>query len=280
MGGTLWLVGTPIGNLGDLAPRARDTLAAVDLIAAEDTRRTGRLLSGFEINKPLISLFEGNERERTDELLVRLRAGTSVALVTDGGMPAISDPGFRLIRACAEDGIDVRIVPGPSAAVAALVISGLPTDRFSFEGFLPRKPGDRMRRLEALRDDPRTLVIFESPLRVQVLLRDILVAFGDRRVAVARELTKVHEEVHRGRASEVLSQLGDARLKGEIVVVIEGAGKGGAPDVESGVEEARALVAAGMKKRDAARAVGERRGLPANEIYRALVASSTEPARN
>ena len=243
MGGTLWLVGTPIGNLGDLAPRARDTLAAVDLIAAEDTRRTGRLLSGFEINKPLISLFEGNERERTDELLVRLRAGTSVALVTDGGMPAISDPGFRLIRACAEDGIDVRIVPGPSAAVAALVI-------------------------------------FESPLRVQVLLRDILVAFGDRRVAVARELTKVHEEVHRGRASDVLSQLGDARLKGEVVVVIEGAGKGGAPDVESGVEEARALVAAGMKKRDAARAVGERRGLPANEIYRALVASSTEPARN
>ena len=123
-------------------------------------------------------------------------------------------------------------------------------------------------------------MIFESPLRVQVLLRDILVAFGDRRVAVARELTKVHEEVHRGRASDVLSQLGDARLKGEVVVVIEGAGKGGAPDVESGVEEARALVAAGMKKRDAARAVGERQGLPANEIYRALVASSTEPARN
>ncbi len=280
MGGTLWLVGTPIGNLGDLAPRARDTLAAVDLIAAEDTRRTGRLLKGFEINKPLISLFEGNERDRTDELLVRLRAGTSVALVTDGGMPAISDPGFRLIRACAEDGIDVRVVPGPSAAVAALVISGLPTDRFSFEGFLPRKRGDRMRRLEALRDDPRTLVVFESPLRVQVLLRDVLVAFGDRRVAVARELTKLHEEVHRGRASDVLARLGDAPLKGEVVVVIEGAGRGGVPDAESGVEEARGLVANGMRKRDAARAVGERHGLPANAIYRALVASPGEPARH
>jgi 16S rRNA (cytidine1402-2'-O)-methyltransferase len=276
MGGTLWLVGTPIGNLGDLAPRARETLAAVDLIAAEDTRRTGRLLKGIDIRKPLVSLFEGNERDRSEELVARLRAGTSVALVTDGGMPAISDPGFRLVRACTEDGIEVRVVPGPSAALAALVISGLPTDRFSFEGFLPRKRGDRMRRLEALRDDPRTLVVFESPLRIQNLLRDVLVAFGDRRVAVARELTKLHEEVLRGRVSEVLSRLGDGALKGELVVVFEGAGKGGVPDLRSGIEEARVLVAIGMKKRDAARAVGDRHGLAANQIYKALVARSGE----
>ena len=275
MAGTLWLVGTPIGNLGDLSPRARETLASVDVIAAEDTRRTGRLLKGFDIRRPLVSLFEGNERARTESLLARLRSGASVAVVTDGGMPTISDPGFRLVRGCADEGIDVRVVPGPSAALAALVVSGLPTDRFSFEGFLPRGKGDRARRLDALRHDPRTLVVFESPLRVQTLLRDILVALGDRRVALARELTKLHEEVRRGRASEVLSWLGDAGLKGEVVVVIEGASGSETPDLGACVEEARALVAGGMKKRDAAHAVAARHGLSANVIYRTLLASTS-----
>jgi 16S rRNA (cytidine1402-2'-O)-methyltransferase len=273
--GTLWLVGTPIGNLGDLSPRARETLASVDVIAAEDTRRTGRLLKGFDIRRPLVSLFEGNERARTESLLARLRSGASVAVVTDGGMPTISDPGFRLVRGCADEGIDVRVVPGPSAALAALVVSGLPTDRFSFEGFLPRKQGDRARRLDALRDDPRTLVVFESPLRVQALLRDVLVSLGDRRVALARELTKLHEEVRRGRASEVLTWLGDAGLKGEVVVVIEGASGSEIPDLETCVEEARALVAGGMKKREAAHAVAARHGLAANAIYRTLLASTS-----
>jgi 16S rRNA (cytidine1402-2'-O)-methyltransferase len=273
--GTLWLVGTPIGNLGDLSPRARETLASVDVIAAEDTRRTGRLLKGFDIRRPLVSLFEGNERARTESLLARLRSGASVAVVTDGGMPTISDPGFRLVRGCADEGIDVRVVPGPSAALAALVVSGLPTDRFSFEGFLPRKQGDRARRLDPLRDDPRTLVVFESPLRVQALLRDVLVSLGDRRVALARELTKLHEEVRRGRASEVLTWLGDAGLKGEVVVVIEGASGSEIPDLETCVEEARALVAGGMKKREAAHAVAARHGLAANAIYRTLLASTS-----
>jgi len=271
MSGILWLVGTPIGNLGDLSPRAAETLGAVDLVAAEDTRRTGRLLQGLGLKRPMISLFEGNERDRTEELLTRLRAGSDVAVVTDGGMPSVSDPGFRIVRACADEGIEVRVVPGPSAAIAALVVSGLATDRFAFEGFLPRKSGERMTRLDELRADPRTLVVFESPLRVKTLLRDVLVVFGDRRVAIARELTKLHEEVRRGAVSEVLAELGDADLKGEVVVVIAGAAEAEPIDIDACVSEARELVDGGMRKRDAARAVAERHRISANEVYRALL---------
>ena len=208
MTGTLYLVGTPIGNLGDLAPRATETLAAVDQIAAEDTRRTGRLLAHLQlVDRPLISFFEGNERERTEEVLRRLRDGTTVALVTDGGMPTVSDPGFRLVRACAAEGIDVRVVPGPSAAIAALAISGLPTDRFVFEGFLPRKAGERRARFVALARDPRTIVVFESPKRVRSMVTEALDALGDRPAAVARELTKLHEQVLRGMLSELPAML-------------------------------------------------------------------------
>jgi 16S rRNA (cytidine1402-2'-O)-methyltransferase len=271
MSGTLWIVGTPIGNLGDLGPRAAEVMGAVDVVAAEDTRRTGRLLQGLGLKRPMVSLFEGNERERTEELLARLRQGDDIAVVTDGGMPSVSDPGFRIVRACADEGIDVRVVPGPSAAIAALVVSGLPTDRFAFEGFLPRKSGDRITRLDELRGDPRTLVVFESPLRVKTLLRDVLVTFGDRRVAVARELTKLHEEVRRGRVSEVLAELDDAGLKGEVVVVIAGAPEAEAIDIDACVAEARELTAGGMRKRDAARAIAERHRVSANEVYRALL---------
>jgi len=272
MSGTLWIVGTPIGNRRDLGPRAAEVMGAVDVVAAEDTRRTGRLLHGIGLKRPMVSLFEGNERERTEELLARLRQGDDIAVVTDGGMPSVSDPGFRIVRACADEGIDVRVVPGPSAAIAALVISGLPTDRFAFEGFLPRKSGDRNTRLAELRGDPRTLVVFESPLRVKTLLRDVLVSFGDRQVAVARELTKLHEEVRRGRVSEVLAELGDADLKGEVVVVIAGAPPGAeAIDIDACVAEARELIAGGMRKRDAARAIAERHRVSANEVYRALL---------
>ena len=271
MSGTLWIVGTPIGNLGDLGPRAAEVMGAVDLVAAEDTRRTGRLLHGIGLKRPMVALFEGNERERTEELLARLRQGDDIAVVTDGGMPSVSDPGFRIVRACADEGIDVRVVPGPSAAIAALVISGLPTDRFAFEGFLPRKSGDRITRLAELRGDPRTLVVFESPRRVKPLLRDVLVSFGDRQVAVARELTKLHEEVRRGRVSEVLAELGDADLKGEVVVVIAGAPGAEAIDIDACVAEARELIAGGMRKRDAARAIAERHRVSANEVYRALL---------
>lgn len=273
MAGTLWLVGTPIGNLGDLTDRARETLAAVDLIAAEDTRRTGRLLRSFGLapRPPMVSFFEGNERERTPELVGRLREGADVALVTDGGMPGVSDPGYRLVRAAVEAGLEVRVVPGPSAVLAALVVSGLATDRFAFEGFLPRKAGERRVRLEALRGEDRTLVLFESPRRVQALLREVADIVGDRRIAVARELTKLHEEVMRGRVSEVLAALGDADLKGEVVVVIEGATETAPPDMAACLAEADALVVGGMKKRDAARAVAHRRGVSANELYRSMV---------
>jgi 16S rRNA (cytidine1402-2'-O)-methyltransferase len=273
--GTLWLVGTPIGNLGDLAPRAREVLEEVDLVAAEDTRRTGRLLKGLGLRKKLLSLHDANERERVDAVLETLREGASVALVSDAGMPLVSDPGFRLVRACADAGVDVRVVPGPSAVLAALVVSGLPTDRFTFEGFLSRKPGARIERLESLRHDPRTIVLFEAPNRVKTLLRDALVVLGNRRVALCRELTKRHEEVVRGRVSEVLGGLPDV-LKGEVVLVIEGEAERPSADLDACVVEARTLVEEGMRPREAARAVAERHHVSANDVYQALVSSRAE----
>jgi probable S-adenosylmethionine-dependent methyltransferase, YraL family len=196
--------------------------------------------------------------------------GKDVALVTDGGMPGVSDPGYRLVRAAVDAGLDVRVVPGPSAVVAALVLSGLPTDRFAFEGFLPRKAGERRRRLEFLASDPRTLVLFESPVRVRALLRDVVDVLGDRRIAVARELTKLHEQVIRGRASEVLEQLGDRPVKGELAVVIDGASDAGG-DPLAALAYARELVAEGLRKRDAAHRAAERHGVTANDVYRALL---------
>lgn len=273
--GVLWIVGTPIGNLGDLSPRALEVLGSVDLVACEDTRRTGRLLAGLGVQVPLRSFFEGNERERLPELLGHLGAGGSLALVTDGGMPAISDPGYRLVAACVEERVDVRVVPGPSAAIAALVVSGLPTDRFAFEGFLPRKAGDRARRLDALRNDPRTIVIFESPRRVAQLLRDVTATLGDRRVAVVRELTKLHEEILRGTASELAAELADHDLRGEVVVVVEGDREPATADIGASVAEAQALVAGGMRPRDAARTVSARHGVGANDVYRGLL---TDPS--
>jgi 16S rRNA (cytidine1402-2'-O)-methyltransferase len=271
VGGILYLVGTPIGNLGDLSDRARETLASVALVAAEDTRRTGRLLRGLDIHKPLVSMFEGNEDERAAEVVERLDAGQDVAVVTDGGMPSISDPGYRIVQRAVERGIDVRVIPGPSAAIAALVLSGLPTDRFAFEGFLPRRPGDRARRLLMLRHDPRTIVFFESPRRVHTLLHEIVAALGDRRVAVCRELTKLHEEVLRGAASEVIATIGERELKGEVAVVIEGDRGGDPPDPADLLEEVERLIGEGMRTRDAARAVAERHGASANELYRATI---------
>ena len=271
MTGCLHIVGTPIGNLGDLTERARATLAAVDLVAAEDTRRTGRLLAHLGISTRLVSLFEGNERSRTEQVLAELQGGAEVALVSDAGMPGVSDPGFRLVRACTEAGIDVRVVPGPSAVTAALVVSGLPVDRWVFEGFLPRKAGERRERLRGLANDPRTLVLFESPRRLAALLQSVLAELGDRRIAVARELTKVHEEVIRGLVSHVLRRLGDATPRGEVVVVVEGAR--GAEEVDLGelVEQAWRLVGGGMRKREAASVVARGSGGSANEIYQALV---------
>ena len=277
--GTLWIVGTPIGNLGDLSDRARETLASVDVIAAEDTRRTGRLLrsAGIDPRPALVSSFEGNERERAGELVARLLAGDDVAIVTDGGMPAVSDPGYRLVRAAVDAEIDVRVVPGPSAALSALVLSGLPTDRFAFEGFLPRRVGERRRRLASLAAEERTLVLFESPLRVRALLEDVEEVLGDRRIAVARELTKLHEEVLRGRVSEVLERMGDGAVKGELAVVIEGA-PDPAGDLAAALAEARELVVGGTRKREAAHRAADRHRVPANQVYRALLDETTSPS--
>jgi 16S rRNA (cytidine1402-2'-O)-methyltransferase len=271
--GTLYVVGTPIGNLADLSERARETLARADVVAAEDTRRTGRLLAGLGLpRRPIVSNFEGNERERVGELMVRLRDGASIALVTDGGMPSVSDPGYRLVAAALDAGVDVRVVPGPSAAIAALVASGLPTDRFVFEGFLPRTRAARVARLRALTSEPRTIVAFESPKRVRATLADVAEAMGDRRVALARELTKLHEEVLRGTAAAVLDRLGDADPKGEVVLVVAGSPEGpvsGASAADD-VAEARRLVTLGLRPRDAAKEVARRSGASANALYAAL----------
>jgi 16S rRNA (cytidine1402-2'-O)-methyltransferase len=269
--GILHIVATPIGNLGDLSDRARSTLASVDLIVAEDTRRTGRLLAAFGIEGSMRSMFDGNERDRTPGVVRDLLAGRSVALVSDAGMPLVSDPGYRLVRACIDAGVEVRVVPGPSAALAALVVSGLPTDRFVVEGFLPRASAPRRRRLASVAEDPRTLVLFEAPRRLGGLLRDVATELGDRQVAVCRELTKLHEEVLRGSPDQVLAALGEGPVRGEVVVVVEGRREPAPPDVDAAVAEARRLVAAGTRKRAAAREAAERGGVGVNEIYRTLL---------
>jgi 16S rRNA (cytidine1402-2'-O)-methyltransferase len=224
--GRLAVISTPIGNLGDLSPRARDELAAADMVAAEDTRRTGQLLTTLGLSRPLVSLHEHNEHERIDELLEKLRAGARIALVSDAGTPLLSDPGFELVRRVAQEGMSVVAVPGPSAITAALSIAGLPTERFSFEGFLPARLGERRTRVAELAAEARTLVFFEAPHRIAESLEDMAAGFGNsRRAAVARELTKVFETVYRGTLSELAVQArSDANFtRGEITVVVEGA---------------------------------------------------------
>jgi 16S rRNA (cytidine1402-2'-O)-methyltransferase len=270
MAGTLWLVGTPIGNLGDISERARDVLAAVDVIACEDTRRTRALLSHLGIPAPrLVSFFEGNERRRTPELLERLRGGETVAVVSDAGMPGLSDPGYRLVADAVEQGIPVDVVPGPSAAVAALVLSGLPTDRFAFEGFLPRRAGQRRTRLEELADDPRTLVLFESPRRVASLLADAVAVLGDRRAALVRELTKAHQEVIRGTLSEIGERLEGRELRGEVVVVLEGAGTREPVDLDRLADRVNELAAEGLSRREAAARAASETGASRREAFEA-----------
>jgi len=233
--GRLYVVATPIGNLGDLGPRARETLAACALIAAEDTRHTGSLLKHFGIGTPMVSLHDHNEAQRAPELVARMRDGASIALVSDAGTPAISDPGYDLVRAAAAAGIDVVAVPGACALIAALSIGALPTDRFCFEGFLPARGSARRTRLAELAAEPRTLVFYESPHRVMETLEDCAAAFGPARLAVvAREITKLHETTYRGTLGELVGRAaGDADfVRGEIVLLI-----GGAPAVEEGGED-------------------------------------------
>jgi 16S rRNA (cytidine1402-2'-O)-methyltransferase len=273
--GTLHVVGTPIGNLADLSERARATLAGADVVAAEDTRRTGRLLQACGLPKrELLSVYDANERARVDTVLGLLREGKDVALVSDGGMPLVSDPGYRLVHAAAGAGFDVRVVPGPSAVTAALAVSGLPTDRWVFEGFLGRKAGERRARIASLVTEPRTVVLFESPRRVRALLADLVEVAGDRPIALCRELTKLHEEVLRGTASEVAVALGDTDPKGEVVVVVAGAPGTAEPDRDGALDEMRSLVDEGARPREAARTVAASRGLAPNDLYRAYLAAS------
>ena len=219
---TLYLVATPIGNLEDITLRALRTLKECDVIAAEDTRHTGRLLKHFEISKPLISYFQFNEAKRSEQIIERLRRGEKVALVTDAGTPGISDPGERVVKAVIAAGLRVESVPGPCALVTALTASGLSTQEFHFIGFLPHKSGQRRTQLEHLKGVPGTLVLHESPYRIEKLLTELKEIFPSRRVVLARELTKKFEEFLRGTPAELIAQIGDRTLKGEFVVLIEG----------------------------------------------------------
>jgi 16S rRNA (cytidine1402-2'-O)-methyltransferase len=275
MAGTLFVVGTPIGNLEDVTARAARVLGEVDVVVAEDTRRTRTLLAHLGIRVRLISLPAVRERAKAGGVLDELRAGRHVALVTDAGMPGISDPGQFLIAACLSAGVPVTVVPGPSAAVAALLASGLASDRWAFEGFLPRKGRARAERLASVAADERTTVLFESPRRVGETLRDLAEACGGgRRAAVARELTKLHEEVRRGTLAELASTYADEEVRGEVTVVVEGAPPAAAPDVDDATlaEEAAELVAAGAKPREASAEIARKHGVPANRVYSALLA--------
>ncbi len=222
--GTLYIVSTPIGNLKDITFRAIEVLSNVDLIAAEDTRHTRILLQHYNIRTPATSYFDFNKEKKIPSLIKRLQEGARLALVSDAGTPGISDPAFRLVRTCIENGLRIETIPGATAFVPALVLSGLPTDRFVFEGFLPVKKG-RKTRLETLRNEPRTMVMYESPYRVVRTLRDLEATLGNRQIVVVRELTKKFEEVVRGSLTEINSDIEQLKLKGEFVLVIEGAGK-------------------------------------------------------
>ena len=223
--GTLYLVATPIGNVEDLSPRARHILAEAGVVAAEDTRHTRGLLARFGIDRALVSYHDHNKDARTPELVARLREGMSVAVVSDAGSPGISDPAFTLVRAAVREDVRVVPVPGPSSVLCALEVSGLPTDRFAFEGFLPRKPGRRRTRIRELRGDPRTLIFFESPHRLAAALRDLMTELGDRPASISRELTKKFEETKRGPISSLLAWVGEKTPRGEFVLVVGGAPK-------------------------------------------------------
>jgi 16S rRNA (cytidine1402-2'-O)-methyltransferase len=267
--GLLSVVATPIGNLEDLSVRAARVLATADVIACEDTRVTRKLLSRYPSRARLVAYHAANERRRTDELVARVAAGERVALVTDAGTPGLSDPGRRLVAACAARDLRIEVVPGPSAVTSALVLSGLPTARFVFEGFLPRTAGARRRRLEALQAEERTLVFFEAPHRLAATLAAMLEALGDRPAALARELTKVHEEVLRAPLSEIAARASEAR--GEITLVVAGAtpAEGAARDDLAG--RVRALVEEGRSRKDAIAAVAAETGASRREVYQAAI---------
>ena len=274
MTGTLVLAATPIGQVGDAPPRLAHELATADVVAAEDTRRLKRLCSdlGVEIGGRVVSYFEGNEQARTPALVEALQAGERVLLVTDAGMPSVSDPGYRLVAACVEADLRVTAVPGPSAVLTALAVSGLPVDRFCFEGFLPRKAGERSRRLEGLAAEERTMVFFEAPHRTAAALAAMATAFGDDRAgAVCRELTKTHEEVRRGPLAALAAWAEDG-VRGEVTIVVAGAVPTAAvaADPDSYRAAVADLEAIGTPRKEAIVQVARLAGVPKREVYDAV----------
>ena len=272
--GALYVVGTPIGNLSDFSPRAAETLAAVDFIAAEDTRVTVKLLNHFGIKKPLVSYYEHNKQEKGSVITDRLAEGETCALVSDAGMPAISDPGEDLVALCAEHDIPVIPVPGCCAAVNALAVSGLPTGRFTFEGFLTVNRKSRREHLDSLKEETRTMIFHEAPHKLRTTLDDLTAAFGpERRISLCREMTKLHEEVIRCTLAEAAAYYQENTPKGEYVLVVAGAAPktGAAVTLEDGVAQVLALKAQGIRLKDAAKEVAEHTGLSKNELYAAAL---------
>ncbi|MFG1668695.1 16S rRNA (cytidine(1402)-2'-O)-methyltransferase [Streptomyces sp. Y7] len=282
MTGTLVLAGTPIGDVKDAPPRLVEELAGADVIAAEDTRRLKRLTQALDVQPAgrVVSYFEGNESARTPELVETLLAGSRVLLVTDAGMPSVSDPGYRLVAAAVEKDIRVTAVPGPSAVLTALALSGLPVDRFCFEGFLPRKAGERLSRLKEVAGERRTLVYFEAPHRLDDTLAAMAEVFGgERRAAVCRELTKTYEEVKRGGLAELAAWAAEG-VRGEITVVVEGAPQKGPEELDAQelVRRVRVREEAGERRKEAIAAVAAEAGLPKREVFDAVVAAKNAGA--
>jgi 16S rRNA (cytidine1402-2'-O)-methyltransferase len=273
MSGMLYVVGTPIGNLSDFSPRAVETLREADFIAAEDTRVTLKLLNHFGIKKPMVSYFEHNKYQRGEIICQRMEAGEICALVSDAGMPAISDPGEMLVAQCAERNIPVRVVPGPSAVVSALAASGLPTGRFTFEGFLSMNKKSRRDHLAEVKDERRTMVFYEAPHKLPTTLEDMLAAWGDRRIAVVREITKIHEEVLRTTLSEAAAFYRENTPKGEFVLVIEGASpqKEDLLSPEEALQYASELLEKGLSSAEAAKKAAQAAGMKKGELYRRLM---------
>jgi len=270
MAGTLYLVPTPIGNLGDISQRMADTLAEVDFIAAEDTRVSLKLLNHLGLKKPLISYYRHNTEVGGQAVLSRLLAGESCALVTDAGTPAVSDPGEELVALCAQNGVEVVSIPGPCALITALAVSGLPTGRFTFEGFLAMNKKNRRSHLESLAGEQRTMIFYEAPHKLTATLDDLAAAFGpDRRISLCRELTKLHEEVRRTTLGEAVKWYAENPPRGEFVLVVEGAPETAEAEItmENGLARVAALRAAGSSLRDAVKQTAKETGLPKNELY-------------
>lgn len=273
--GKLYLVGTPIGNLGDMTYRAVETLRAVDFIAAEDTRVSRRLLTHFEISKPLVSYYEHNRRESGVTIVDRIATGESCALVTDAGMPAISDPGSELVKWCAEAGIEVVAVPGASAVATAIALSGLDSARFCFEGFLSMNRQSRREHLASIRAERRAMVFYEAPHKLRATLADLAETLGaDRKLSICREMTKLHEECIRTTLGEAVQYYEQTEPRGEFALVLEGcAAPEDKPDPDAAVEKARALVRGGMTAKDAAKLTAQETGIAKNLLYKALIDS-------